>query len=176
MPPASWPGPLFLSCVDLSPRRSPCPFLLPPFLSRATRSLRKHTHTPIIQFGDGPLSPWGGEGRTFSRGQGPRGPSCSRGPGRLPAVLCLVWAPPRGYCCRKQPPGQRSPGWKERGWRLAGAATRNVRPGTWLFCLGRGRGQTVGGPPQRGLGFCLSVEWVSWGLPRVPVLQLPTSA
>lgn len=22
-----------------------------------------------------------------------------------------------------------------------------------------------GGPPQRGLGFCLSVEWVSWGLP-----------
>lgn len=148
VPPARlWPGPLFLCCVDLSPRGSPsCPLLLPLFLSRAARPLRKHTHTPIIQFGDGPFSPWGEEGRTLSRGQGPRGPSCGRDPTGSQLCSCLAWAPPRGYCCRKQPPGQRSPGWKERGWRLAGAATRNVCPGAWLFCLWRGRGQMVGGP------------------------------
>lgn len=132
-------GPLTPWVSFLPPPPSPVPL--------QGRQAPQETHTyPHYPVWGWPLFSMGRRRKDPQQGTGPKGSLLRQGPHRLPAVLCLAWAPPRGYCCRKQPPGQRSPGWKERGWRLAGAATRNVCPGAWLFCLWRGRGQMVGGP------------------------------
>lgn len=88
-------------------------------LLKASAHVDKINTSPSLQFGSGPL---GGERTaraqgisglvwTGAVGQGPRG--LSEG---LLALSCAsyVWAPPPcGYCCRKWPPGQQSPGWEE---------------------------------------------------------------
>lgn len=153
VPPARlWPGPLFLCCVDLSPCGSPsCPLLLPLFLSRAARPLRKHTHTPIIQFGDGPFSPWGGEGRILSRGQGPRGPSCGRDP--TGAQLCSVLPGPLPVATVA---GSSRLGSSPQAGRSEGGGWQGLQPGMYV--------------QERGCSACGGAEGSWWGGPHRKVL------
>lgn len=68
-------------------------------------------HTARAQGISGDKQFWVGMVWTGAVGQGPRG--LAEG---LLALSCAsyVWAPPLcGYCCRKWPPGQQSPGWEE---------------------------------------------------------------
>lgn len=156
VPPARlWPGPLFLCCVDLSPRGSPsCPLLLPLFLFRAARPLRKHTHTPIIQFGDGPFSPWGEEGRTLSRGQGPRGPSCGRDP--TGSQLCSVLPGPLPVATVA---GSSRLGSGPQAGRSEGGGWQGLQPG---MCV-----------QERGCSACGGAEGRWWGAPAERSWLLP---
>jgi hypothetical protein len=119
-----WPVP----CARSYPFDPSCLGAPPPSLLYASWGFSKPVHTwirakigtsPSLQFGSGPQGgertarAWGISGLVWTGavGRGPRG--LAEG---LLALICAsyVWAPPPcGYCCRKWPPGQQSPGWEE---------------------------------------------------------------